>query len=166
MCMICRLIIFYTIAPFFSFFWHLYYCTILFFVSTTWDMKIHVQVYLFRLDIAKPETLCKKTHSGRCLLLCSGNMHAFLQYTFQNEFWLLSWRSSLYEKFFILRFWILCSEPVEVTDLLTLHELVYDENNEENFPRKFCISTKLARSEVAFFVQAIAFLLVITFCLR
>ena len=55
------------------------------------------------------------------------------------------------------------TEPVDVPDLIPRHELVYDENNEERPPWKFC---KLPRSEVVFFVQTLVCLLVITFCLR
>ena len=45
--------------------------------------------------------------------------------------------------------------PVDLTDLIPCHELVYDENNEERPPWKFCNSLKLPRSQVVFFVQAL-----------
>ena len=57
------------------------------------------------------------------------------------------------------------TEPVDVPDLIPCHELVYDENNEERPPWKFCNSLKIPRSEVVFFGQTLVCLLVITFCL-
>ena len=61
-------------------------------------------------------------------------------------------------------FRIMCSEAVDVPDPIPLHELVYVENKVERSPWKFCNPSELPRSEVAFFVQAFASLLV-TFCL-
>ena len=47
----------------------------------------------------------------------------------------------LIEILFMLLFWVMCSEPVDLADIKPIHELVYDENDVERLPWKFCNST-------------------------
>ena len=57
------------------------------------------------------------------------------------------------------------SESVDVPDSAGgCANIVFDEQNNERSPWKFCNSTKLPRSEVVFFVQAFIIFFLITVC--
>ena len=62
----------------------------------------------------------------------------------------------------MLLFWKMCSELVDVPDLIPIQEPVNDENKEESTPWKFCTSKNWPRSEVAFSVEAFVSLLLLT----
>ena len=57
------------------------------------------------------------------------------------------------------------SESVDLPDVLSCQEIVFDKDKNERPAWKFCFATSIPRSQVVFFIQAFAALFVITTCL-
>ena len=57
------------------------------------------------------------------------------------------------------------SESVDLPDVLSCQEIVFDKDKNEKPAWKFCFATSIPRSQVVFFIQAFAALFVITTCL-
>ena len=160
--MICRLIIFYTIVPFSAFFWHLYYFTVHFFLFGTQRQEIFVQAYLYSPQQWRARNTVWRDTEWKASTSVLRKISCFSAKHFSKRILIsLIMIPFLIENLFMLLFWKMRSEPVDVPDLIPLYKLVRDENNVDRFPWKFCNSTS-TKSEVLFFVQAFAYLLVIT----
>ena len=57
------------------------------------------------------------------------------------------------------------SESVDLPDVLSCQEIMFDKDNNESLAWKFCFATNIPRSQVIFFVHVLSAFSVITICL-